>query len=176
MLDIVCLVPCPWSMNVHKAFEDYVNLWYVENWMCLLEALWKYTPTLFFGPKLQKCKKYGTQHIVQNICISRHENLPKAYNYISCGIYCLLWCLKKEMLTMCFDIRCRKTYILSHSHSFLRKKVDYLLWSLSTRHKRPIVIIVEVQYELGNGKLTHMIINRCWMIPYLISAKNIHIS
>ena len=43
----------------------------------------------------------------------------------------------------------------------LKKKVDYLLWSLSTRHKRPIVIIVEVQYELGDGKLTHMIINRC---------------
>ena len=177
MLDIVCFVPCPWSMNVHKAFEDYVNLWYVENWMCLLEALWKYTPTPSFLVPNYKCKKkYGTQHIVQNICISRHENLPKAYTTFHVG-YIVCWCLKKEMLTMCFDIRCRKTYILSLSFSqLLKKKVDYLLWSLSTRHKRPIVIIVEVQYELGNGKLTHMIINRCWMIPYLISAKNIHIS
>ena len=122
MLDIVCFVPCPWSMNVHKAFEDYVNLWYVENWMCLLEALWKHTPTPSFWSQTRNAKKYGTQHIVQNICISRHENLPKAYTTFHVG-YIVCWCLKKEMLTMCFDIRCRKTYILSHSHSFLRKKL-----------------------------------------------------
>ena len=175
MLDIVCFMPCPWSMNVHKAFEDYVNLWYVENWMCLLEALWKYTPTPSFLVPNYKCKKIRHPTYCSKHMYTKAWKFAKGIHYISCGIYCLLWCLKKR-LTMCFDIRCRKTYILSHSHSFLRKKVDYLLWSLSTRHKRPIVIIVEVQYELGNGKLTHMIINRCWMIPYLISAKNVHIS
>ena len=134
-----------------------------------------YAYSIFFGPKLQMQKSTAPNilfktYVYQGMKICQRHTTTFHVGYIVC------WCLKKEMLTMCFDIRCRKTYILSHSHSFLRKKVDYLLWSLSTRHKRPIVIIVEVQYELGNGKLTHMIINRCWMIPYLISAKNIHIS
>ena len=122
MLDIVCFVSCPWSMNVHKAFEDYVNLWYVENWMCPLEALWKYTPTLFFGPKLQMQKSTAPNILLktygyQGMKICQRHTTTFHVAYIVC------WCLKKEMLTLCFDIRCRKTYILSHSHSFLRKKL-----------------------------------------------------
>ena len=134
-----------------------------------------YAYSIFWSQTTKMQKVWHPTYCSKHMYIKAWK-FAKGIHYISCGIYCLLMFKKRNVDYVCFDIRCRKTYILSLSFSqLLKKKVDYLLWSLSTRHKRPIVIIVEVQYELGNGKLTHMIINRCWMIPYLISAKNIHI-
>ena len=125
MLDIVCFVPCPWSMNVHKAFEDYVNLWYVENWMCLLEALWKYTPTLFFWSQTTNAKSVASNilfktYVYQGMKICQRHTTTFHVGYIVC------WCLKKEMLTMCVLIYDVGKLISSLSFSQLLKKKSWL--------------------------------------------------
>ena len=81
-----------------------------------------YAYSIFWSQTTKMPKVWHPTYCSKHMYIKAWK-FAKGIHYISCGIYCLLWCLKKEMLTMCFDIRCRKTYILSHSHSFLRKKL-----------------------------------------------------
>ena len=71
-----------------------------------------YAYSIFFGPKLQMQKSVAPNilfktYVYQGMKICQRHTTTFHVGYIVC------WCLKKEMWTMCFDIRCRKTYILS---------------------------------------------------------------